>query len=104
MPYEAPPPFNLCIQDESNGNLLQVNTTTGNYQFTNCNGLTIGGTGTLTRRGSLMTLQHNVADRRVTASSDTSTKRATASIQFFSQGRTFSITDRNITNNACACK
>lgn len=96
--------FDLCIQDDSNGNILQINTTTGDYQFTNCAGLTIGGTGTLTKRGGLITLQHNAADRRVMASIDTSTKRATASIQLFSQGRTFSITDRNITNNTCACR
>ncbi|MEN3330718.1 MAG: serine protease [Blastocatellia bacterium] len=101
--YEAPPPFDLCIQDESNGNLLQVNTSTGDYQFTNCAGLTIGGKGTLTKRGNQITLQHNATDRRVMASVDTSSKRATASVQFFSQGRTFSITDRNIANNPCSC-
>ncbi|HKP12925.1 MAG TPA: delta-60 repeat domain-containing protein [Blastocatellia bacterium] len=96
--------FNLCLQDESNGNLLQVNTATGEYLFSNCAGLTVGGTGTLTKRGSLIALQHNAADRRVSASIDTATNRATASIQLFSQGRTFSITDRNITNNTCACR
>lgn len=102
--YEAAPSFDLCIQDDSNGNILQINTTTGDYQFTNCAGLTIGGTGILTKRGSQITLQHNASDRRVMASIDSSTKRATASIQLFSQGRTFSITDRNITNSTCACR
>ena len=96
--------FELCIQDESNGNILQVNATTGDYQFTNCGGLTIGGTGTLTKRGSLITLQHNASDRRVLTSIDTSTNKATASIQLLSQGRMFGITDRNITNNTCACR
>jgi 6-phosphogluconolactonase (cycloisomerase 2 family) len=98
------PSFDLCIQDESNGNILSLNTTTGAYQFTNCAGLTTGGTGLLTRRGSLITLQHNAADRRVMASIDTATSRASASLQLFSQGTTFSITDRNITNNTCACR
>jgi uncharacterized delta-60 repeat protein len=96
--------FDLCVQDDSSGNLLQINTTTGEYQFTNCGGLTLGGTGTLTRRGSQITLQHNAADRRVIATIDTSTNKATASLQLFAQGRTFSITDRNITNNTCACR
>jgi hypothetical protein len=94
----------LCIQDDSSGNLLQINTTTGEYQFTNCGGLIVGGTGTLTRRGSQITLQHNAADRRVIATIDTSTNKATASLQLFAQGRTFSISDRNITNNTCACR
>jgi uncharacterized delta-60 repeat protein len=96
--------FDLCVQDDGSGNLLQVNTTTGEYQFTNCAGLTIEGTGILTKRGSLITLQHNASDRRVMATIDTSTNKATASVQLFSQGRTFTITDRNIRNNTCACK
>ena len=102
--YEFPAPFDLCIQDDSSSSLLQINTTTGEYQFTNCGGLSIGGTGTLTKRGSLTTLQHNSSDRRVIATIDTATGKATASVQLFSQGRTFSITDRNITNNTCACR
>jgi uncharacterized delta-60 repeat protein len=96
--------FDLCIQDDSSGSLLQINTTSGEYQFSNCGGLTIGGTGTLTKRGSAITLQHTSSDRRVMATIDSATNRATASLQLFSQGRTFSITDRNITNNTCACR
>jgi hypothetical protein len=102
--YEAPAMlFDLCIQDDSNGNRLQVNSTTGAYQFTNCSGFTLGGTGTLTKRGSILTLQHISSDRRVTVTVDTSSNRATASIQLLSQGKTFTITDRNILNNSCAC-
>lgn len=104
FPLASTPAFDLCIQDESNGNLLQVNTTTGDYQFINCSGLTLSGTGRLTKRGSQLVLQHNAADRRVTANIDTSTQRATASIQLLSQGRMFGITDRNITNNTCGCQ
>jgi 6-phosphogluconolactonase len=98
------PIFDLCIQDDSNGSLLQINTTTGEYQFTNCAGFTIGGTGTLTRRGGVITLQHNSSDRRVMAKIDTSTNKATASVQSLSSGAIFSITDRNIANNTCACR
>ena len=97
-------PFDLCIQDDSDGSLLQINTTTGDYQFSNCAGLIIGGTGTITRRGSLVTLQHATGDRRVTAYIDQSTSRATASVQSLLQGRTYTITDRNITNNTCVCR
>ena len=96
--------FDTCIQDESNGNLLQINSATGEYQFTNCAGLAVGGTGTVVRRGSLLSLQQASADQRVTATIDTSTKKASASIQLLSRGRTYSITDRDITNDACACK
>ena len=96
--------YDVCLQDDSNGNLLQINTTTGNYQFTNCAGLTIGGSGTLIRRGTQIALQHYAPDRRVMASIDSSSNRATGSIQLLSQGQIFSITDRNISNDTCACR
>ena len=96
--------FDFCIQDDSSGDFFQFNTTTGAYQFTVCGGLTVGGNGTLTKRGSQITLQHNSPDRRVIARVDTATNKATASVQLLSGGRTFTITDKNITNNTCACK
>lgn len=101
--YEGDQIYDLCLQDDSSGNLLQINSTTGNYQFTNCSGFTLTGTGALTTRGSTITLQHNSTDRRFIARLDTASKRATASIQLLSQSRTFSITDRNTANNTCAC-
>ena len=41
----------------------------------------------MTKRGSLITLQHNAMDHQVRVNIDHSTKRATASIQLLSQGR-----------------
>jgi uncharacterized delta-60 repeat protein len=96
--------FDLCLQDDSNGNLFQLNSITGEYQFTNCSGFSLGGAGTLTRRGNTITLKHETSDRRVTATIDTNANRATASIQALSGGRTYAITDRNILNNPCACR
>jgi 6-phosphogluconolactonase (cycloisomerase 2 family) len=92
----------ICIQDESNGNILQINSATGDYQLFNCSGFIISGKGILTKKGSTLTLQHNATDRRVSAKIDGSSKRATASIQLFSQG-SFTISDRNTANNTCAC-
>ncbi|MEK6409437.1 MAG: hypothetical protein AABN34_21140 [Acidobacteriota bacterium] len=98
-----PPPFDLCLQDDSNGSILLVNSTTGEYQFTNCRGITISGVGSLTKKGCLVTLQVNGPDRRVLARIDSCSKTGTASIQVLSQGTTFSILDRNRSNNTCAC-
>jgi virginiamycin B lyase len=94
--------FDTCLQDDSSSNQLQINTTTGEYQFTNCSATTLGGVGTLIKKGSTITLQHNAADRRVTAKIN-GTKKATSSVQIFSSGMTFTITDKNMTNNTCAC-
>ena len=96
--------FDTCLQDDSNGNIIQINSTTGLYRFTNCAGFTVVGTGTVTQKGSVMTLQHSAADRRVIARIDTSVTKATASIQMLSQGTTFSIIDKNTANDSCACR
>ena len=104
--YEALPPlppFDICIQDDSTGSIFKFNSTTGDYQFSNCSGFTLSGTGTLIKRGSIITLQHYASDRRVLARIDTSVNKATASIQLFSPSATFTITDRNTANNTCAC-
>jgi photosystem II stability/assembly factor-like uncharacterized protein len=98
-----PPPFDVCLQDDSSGSMLRVNTTTGDYQFVICGGLTLSGTGAITRRGCLITLQQNGPDRRVLASIDTCAKRGSAAIQIFSAGATFTIIDRNTANDTCAC-
>jgi uncharacterized delta-60 repeat protein len=101
--YEAVS-FDLCIQDDSSGSLLEINTATGAYQFSNCAGLTLGGTGTITRKGGSITLQQGAGNHRLLAKIDTTTKKATATIQILSTGQVYSITDRDITNNACACR
>lgn len=95
--------FNICIQDDSSGDLFRFNSTTGDYQFTNCSGFTLSGTGSLIKKGSIITLQHYAADRRILARIDTSVNKGTVSIQVFSQGTTFTITDRNTANSTCAC-
>lgn len=96
--------FDICIQDDGNGNIFQFNSTTGEYQFTNCAGSTSGGIGSVTRNGRVITLQHNASDRRVLARVDTSVNKATATIQLLSPRATFTITDRNTANNTCTCR
>jgi hypothetical protein len=100
----SPGEFDVCVQDESNGRFLEVNLTTGEYELVNCQGITVGGTGTLIKRGCYITLQDNRADRRLLARLDTCAKTGTVSLQLFSPARTFTITDRNTTNNSCACQ
>jgi uncharacterized delta-60 repeat protein len=96
--------FDVCLQDDSNGNILQLNLTTGDYQFTRCGGgLTFSGTGVLTSKGGVITLQHYASDRRVVARIDTGVNRGTASFQHLTSGATFTIVDRNTANNTCSC-
>jgi hypothetical protein len=96
--------FNICLQDDSNGNRFQFNSTTGDYMFTRCsNGFSLTGIGLVTIKGSSITLQDNKADRKILARVDNSIKRGTASAQVYSPGATFTITDRNTANSTCAC-
>jgi uncharacterized delta-60 repeat protein len=95
--------FDICLEDNSNGNLLQFNSVTGDYQFTNCSGITLGGTGVVVRKGSSVTLQHNGPDRRILATFVGGANKGTASIKVLSSGARFTITDRNTSNNTCAC-
>jgi len=96
--------LDICLQDDSNGNILQFNSTSGEYLFTNCAGLTLTGKGSITTRGGIITLQQFGPDRRVVARIDRGVNAGTATIQLFSSGTTFSITDRNTTNNTCVCR
>ena len=93
----------FCLRDQANGNVLQINLTTGAYQFTNCQGVMVGGTGTLVKKGCYVTLQHNSSTVRLLARFDTCSKTGTASVQLFPSARTFSLTDRDSINNTCGC-
>lgn len=96
------PEFDICIQAEGGSEIFRFNSTTGEYQFTDCAGLTITGTGAVSQRGSLISLDHSAPDRRVQVR--VSGIRATVSIQLFSPRRTFTFADTNITNNTCGCQ
>jgi photosystem II stability/assembly factor-like uncharacterized protein len=96
--------FDLCVEDDNNSGILQINSLTGEYKFTNCGGLTLEGTGTLTKKRGILTLEDNVNDRRVLVKHDMNSNKATASIRILSQAVNLSITDRNTTNNLCSCR
>lgn len=102
--YVGGPIFKLCLQDDRSGTILQLDPDSGDYQFTTCAGLTIGGTGTVSYQGRILTLRHNAIDRRVLAIIDSSRVRGNASIKASSQESTFTITDRNTADNICACR
>jgi uncharacterized delta-60 repeat protein len=95
--------FDLILQDESNGNILQIDSATGQYLFKNCAGTVLGGTGSVTRRGATLSLQHNGSDRKVQATVDGNTHRANATIKILGGGPAYSILDRDVTNNTGTC-
>jgi uncharacterized delta-60 repeat protein len=96
--------FDLCVQDDSSRNTLQINLTTGEYQFTQCNGITLNGTGILSKRGCTITLQHNATDRRLLAKIDSCLNKGSATVQRLSPYTFFTLTDKNMANNSCSCE
>jgi hypothetical protein len=96
--------FDICLQDDISGDVLRINSMTGEYQFTKCAGaIVVGGTGKVITKGSILSLQHLSGDRRVIAMIDGAVKRGDASIRVFSRRATFTIMDRNTANNTCSC-
>jgi hypothetical protein len=95
--------FDLCVQGDNDRNLLLVNTTTGEYQFNSCTGITVSGTAMISIRGCSILLQHNAPDRRLLARIDACARTGTASLQLLSQGVRLSISDRDFSNNPCSC-
>ncbi len=96
--------FNICLQDDTNpGTVLLINSVTGAYRFC-CGGTVFTGTGTVTIRGCVLTLQHNPPDRRVSASVDQTQFKGNAVIQFPVGTIKCTITDRDTRNNTCTCQ
>jgi parallel beta-helix repeat protein len=100
--FLAPPSFDICLQDESNGNMLKINSTSGQYLFTGYGGITLGGTGNLTVKGSLIILQAHAGDHNVLALIERRLKKAAAIINVPSLGAIFTIVDKNTTDNTCS--
>jgi hypothetical protein len=101
--------FDFCLQDDSNGNRLQFSSVTGDYQFVNCSkGITLSGKGSVIFKSCKVELQDmgpdpKRPDRNVSAIVNTCNRSGSATIQIFSQSKTFLITDTNITGNTCVC-
>jgi hypothetical protein len=95
--------FDVCLQDDSDpSRVLLFSTTTGQYLFC-CGARSFSGTGSVIVKGNNVTLSHVAPDRRVTARVDLSSARGSASIQNEAGKTICTITDRNTTNNTCAC-
>jgi hypothetical protein len=91
--------------DDSNGDVLQFNSTNGDYSFTSCNtGFTLYGTGATKVKGCKTVLNHFGPDRNVSVVVKTCRNKANASVEALSAGRSFSIFDSNLRDKNCACR
>jgi len=100
------PSFNACLKDNTTGNLLQWNTTTGQYRFTRCSdNFTVTGTGAVALVNGIRTLMDFSSSRRISAGFNTGQLTGNATI-YLNVGpglwQLFSIHDTN-PSAVCAC-
>jgi len=95
--------FNVCLQDDSNPNLVFLgNSFSGAYRIC-CGGSSISGVAVVTRRGSTASFQDSSGNRRVQATVDGSVFKGIASLQSPPGTTQCTITDRDTRNNSCIC-
>jgi hypothetical protein len=94
----------IFLVDDSNGNQLQFDKDTGAYRFTNCNLFLLIGVGTVTIKGSTVTLKHIAAGRRLYAEVDEAGKKGSASVWAVSDGFVRTIIDRNTVGDVFGCR
>jgi hypothetical protein len=103
--FSDPNSVMICLQDEHNGNLLQFNPVTGEYQFTDCRkGLTLSGIGVVSVRACKIDLRASGSGHSLTATANSCTHVGTASVQSTSPKKTYTLNDPDITNNTCGCR
>jgi hypothetical protein len=96
--------LDICLEDESNGNTIRINSATGEYQFRACGtGFVLNGMGNVSQRGNGLILQDNQPDRRILATVDAEQRRGSASVEVLSSNSVFTITDRNTADSNCVC-
>jgi hypothetical protein len=83
--------------------VILINSLTGQYRFC-CNGSVFTGVGKIKKKGTVTTLEHNPANRRVSARIETSSHTGTAFIQQPPGANLCTIQDRDIRNNNCICQ
>jgi uncharacterized repeat protein (TIGR01451 family) len=99
--------FDICLQDDTTGDVFRFNSATGEYQFFNCRkGISLTGRGVLTKDFCKIELRDSGPDpkrpdRSIVVLANPCTRGANASVTF--SGQTVRIADSNIANNTCTC-
>ena len=105
-----PPTFDFCIQDNTNGKLLQFNSMTGAYRFSDCSkGFILTGQGQIRVNSCKLSLTDSGSDPKhpdklLMVSVNVCTNVGSVSLQLFAQGITHTLSDSNIRDNICACR
>jgi uncharacterized delta-60 repeat protein len=96
--------FDLHLQGKNNSCLLRLNSTTGEYLFTDCDsGFTLAGKGTLRLRRCKINLEDSGSDFSLSVKVKSCALTAKISLEILSQSKTFVIRDSDITDALAPC-
>ena len=99
--------FDLCIQDNTTKNILQINSKTGDYNFIRCSdGFMLSGKGTVATVNSVVNLTDSKSDRRITASFNLGQLTGSATITLIPApgiSQTYKINDTTSKGKGCSC-
>src|SRR5262249_42370593 len=94
--------FDICLENDGGGATLLINSLSGDYVA--CfNGSVFVGKATVSQKGCYIFVTQSGPDRRLNATVDKCQMKGSASFQFPAGTTLFTIVDRNIADNACAC-
>jgi photosystem II stability/assembly factor-like uncharacterized protein len=96
-------PFPICLKDDTNGNVLRVNTRDGEFEFVNCRkGWSVRGRLSALINGCKTQLTSvGKTGPRISALINTCTRQGNATVMI--DGKTYSIADPSLTTNDCNC-
>jgi hypothetical protein len=100
--------YDITLEDDTTGDLLQINSVTGDYEFLHCiNGFTVFG------RGGAVVFRcsfyfgagggNKGGSAQVQAMLNTCTHSGSATVKLLPAGATFTITDSNTLDDTCVC-
>jgi hypothetical protein len=97
--------FDICVKDNTTGNLVQFSSTTGAYKFTRCSDqFMLTGTGVITRPNGTIMLTDRKADRNISIGWNPGSKTGGGTVSLLASGtsQTIRINDTN-PNATCNC-
>ena len=102
--------FNVCLQDDNNGNTLILSSETGDYVFckidpkSGASDARVRTDGVMDFHGGLNVQTGDFTGRGIHVQLDVSSHTGSATIQPASSKQKFTITDRDTRNYICTCK
>ncbi len=100
------PVFDSCLQDDNRGDILQFNSSSGDYQFLRCgvDGLALSGRGAVQRVGCVLILADSKVQAVINRCPIAPLTRGRAVVRVSPHGPVFVLNDRDANKGTCTCR